>query len=54
MIERRPLTTLGHARRGWLDVKHHFSFANYQDPARMRWGGATRLERRDHRARRGL
>ncbi|MFY3594845.1 pirin family protein [Achromobacter xylosoxidans] len=38
MIERRPLTTLGHARRGWLDVKHHFSFANYQDPARMRWG----------------
>ena len=38
MIERRPLTTLGHARRGWLDVKHHFSFAHYQDPRRMRWG----------------
>lgn len=38
MIERRPLASLGHARRGWLDVKHHFSFANYQNPARMRWG----------------
>lgn len=38
MIERRPLANLGHARRGWLDVKHHFSFANYQNPARMRWG----------------
>ena len=38
MIERRPLESLGHARRGWLDVKHHFSFAGYQDPKRMRWG----------------
>ena len=38
MIERRPLRTLGHARRGWLDVKHHFSFANYLDPQRMNWG----------------
>ena len=38
MIERRPLETLGHARRGWLDAKHHFSFAGYQDPKRMRWG----------------
>ncbi|MDF8365593.1 pirin family protein [Achromobacter anxifer] len=38
MIERRPLASLGHARRGWLDVKHHFSFANYQDRARMGWG----------------
>ena len=31
MIERRPLESLGHARRGWLDAKHHFSFAGYQD-----------------------
>jgi len=38
MIERRPLESLGHARRGWLDAKHHFSFAGYQDPERMRWG----------------
>ncbi|MGB3433498.1 pirin family protein [Achromobacter sp.] len=38
MVERRPLASLGHARRGWLDVKHHFSFAAYQDPERMNWG----------------
>jgi redox-sensitive bicupin YhaK (pirin superfamily) len=38
MIERRPFASLGHARRGWLDAKHHFSFAGYQDPRRMRWG----------------
>ena len=38
MIERRPLASLGHAHRGWFDVTHHFSFAGYQDPARMRWG----------------
>ena len=37
MIERRPLASLGHAHRGWFDVTHHFSFAGYQDPARMRW-----------------
>ncbi|ANN76501.1 pirin family protein [Bordetella flabilis] len=38
MIERRPFATLGRARQGWLDAKHHFSFAGYQDPERMRWG----------------
>ena len=38
MIERRPFTTLGAANHGWLDAKHHFSFANYYDPARMGWG----------------
>ncbi|MBB1624065.1 pirin family protein [Achromobacter sp. UMC71] len=38
MIERRPLETLGHTRRGWLDAKHHFSFVGCQDPARLRWG----------------
>jgi len=38
MIERRPFTTLGSANHGWLDAKHHFSFASYYDPARMGWG----------------
>jgi redox-sensitive bicupin YhaK (pirin superfamily) len=38
MIERRPLATLGAANHGWLDAKHHFSFANYYDPNRMGWG----------------
>ena len=38
MIERRPFATLGGANHGWLDAKHHFSFANYYDPARMGWG----------------
>ena len=38
MIERRPFNTLGGANHGWLDAKHHFSFASYYDPARMGWG----------------
>lgn len=38
MIERRPLATLGGANHGWLDARHHFSFAGYHDPARMGWG----------------
>lgn len=38
MIERRPFSSLGGADHGWLDAKHHFSFAGYQDPARMHWG----------------
>jgi quercetin 2,3-dioxygenase len=38
MIERRPFTTLGGANHGWLDAKHHFSFASYHDAARMGWG----------------
>ncbi|WP_210356823.1 pirin family protein [Sphingomonas beigongshangi] len=37
-IERRPFDSLGHADHGWLDARHHFSFANYYDPARMSWG----------------
>jgi redox-sensitive bicupin YhaK (pirin superfamily) len=38
MIDIRPFATLGHADHGWLDARHHFSFANYHDPARMGWG----------------
>ena len=38
MIDIRPFATLGHANHGWLDARHHFSFANYHDPARMGWG----------------
>jgi quercetin 2,3-dioxygenase len=38
MIVRRPFENLGGADHGWLDTRHHFSFADYQDPARMNWG----------------
>ncbi len=38
MIELRPFNTLGAANHGWLDARHHFSFANYHDPARVQWG----------------
>lgn len=38
MIERRPFESLGGANHGWLDAKHHFSFADYADAQRMGWG----------------
>jgi redox-sensitive bicupin YhaK (pirin superfamily) len=38
MIELRPFGTLGGADHGWLDAKHHFSFADYRDPKRDNWG----------------
>lgn len=38
MIERRPFADLGGANHGWLNAKHHFSFASYYDPDRMSWG----------------
>lgn len=38
MIEVRPFASLGHANHGWLDARHHFSFASYHDPDRMGWG----------------
>jgi redox-sensitive bicupin YhaK (pirin superfamily) len=38
MIDKRPFNSLGHADHGWLDARHHFSFADYHDPKRMGWG----------------
>lgn len=38
MIDIRPFDTLGGANHGWLNARHHFSFAEYHDPARMNWG----------------
>ncbi len=38
MIDIRPFASLGHADHGWLNARHHFSFANYHDPGRMGWG----------------
>lgn len=38
MIDLRPFDSLGAANHGWLDAKHHFSFAGYHDEARMHWG----------------
>lgn len=38
MIEVRPFSSLGGANHGWLDAKHHFSFAEYHDPQRVHWG----------------
>lgn len=38
MIERRPFDSLGGANHGWLDAKHHFSFASYHDEERVHWG----------------
>ena len=38
MIDIRKFASLGHADHGWLDARHHFSFASYHDPDRMGWG----------------
>jgi len=38
MIEVRPFAELGGGDHGWLKTRHHFSFADYQDPERMSWG----------------
>jgi len=38
MIELRPFNELGGANHSWLDTRHHFSFASYQDPERVHWG----------------
>jgi len=38
MIELRTFNGLGGADHGWLKTRHHFSFADYHDPARESWG----------------
>jgi hypothetical protein len=38
MIEHRPFNELEGEDHGWLKAKHHFSFADYVDPARMGCG----------------
>ena len=38
MIERRPFSQLAAADHGWLKARHHFSFGEHVDPARMGWG----------------
>lgn len=35
MIEIIPFASLGHQKHGWLNARHHFSFANYYNPRRM-------------------
>jgi redox-sensitive bicupin YhaK (pirin superfamily) len=37
-IELRRFDSLGAANHGWLDAHHHFSFADYREPARDHWG----------------
>jgi redox-sensitive bicupin YhaK (pirin superfamily) len=38
MIEVKPFAKLGHADHGWLNARHHFSFADYYDPQNMGHG----------------
>jgi redox-sensitive bicupin YhaK (pirin superfamily) len=38
MIKTYTFKQLGHANHGWLNARHHFSFANYHNPDRMGFG----------------
>jgi redox-sensitive bicupin YhaK (pirin superfamily) len=38
MITVYPYAELGHADHGWLDARHHFSFARYYNPKRTGFG----------------
>ncbi|RBP52694.1 pirin family protein [Arenicella xantha] len=38
MINTVPFKSLGHANHGWLNARHHFSFAEYYNPKRMNFG----------------
>lgn len=35
IVEIRPFDSLGHFQIDWLNARHHFSFGQYHDPARM-------------------
>jgi len=38
MITLYPYENLGRANHGWLDARHHFSFASYHNPQRQQFG----------------
>ena len=38
MITVYPYENLGHADHGWLNARHHFSFASYRDMNRLGFG----------------
>ncbi|MFT2111885.1 pirin family protein [Marinomonas sp. 2405UD68-3] len=38
MIKHIPFQQLGKANHGWLKANHHFSFAHYYNPSRMKFG----------------
>jgi hypothetical protein len=38
MINIYPYETLGHVNHGWLEARHHFSFARYWNPERTGFG----------------
>jgi redox-sensitive bicupin YhaK (pirin superfamily) len=38
MIRVYPYSSLGYANHGWLNARHHFSFANYHNDQRMNFG----------------
>ncbi len=38
MMTHYPYEKLGHANHGWLDARHHFSFASYHNQERQQFG----------------
>jgi redox-sensitive bicupin YhaK (pirin superfamily) len=54
MIELRPFDSLGGANHGWLDAKHHFSFAELSRSRARPLGQPARVERRYDRAEKRL